>query len=60
VTWPARIDDVAHSAPVGPLHIAGEHTAGVKHARMDGALASGLRPAAEILNARGTLRGTRP
>ena len=54
------MDDAALAAPVGPLHFAGEHTAGAKHALMDGALASGLRAAAEILAARGTMRSTRP
>lgn len=54
------MDDAALAAPVGLLHFAGEHTAGAKHALMDGALASGLRAAAEILDARATLRGTRP
>jgi len=45
------MDDAALAAPVGPLHFAGEHTAGSRHALMDGALASGLRAAAEILEA---------
>ena len=57
-TSPMHDDELA--APVGPLHFAGEHTAGEKHALMDGALASGLRAAAEILGARGTIDGTRP
>jgi monoamine oxidase len=43
------MDDAALAAPVGPLHFAGEHAAGARHALMDGALASGLRAAAEIL-----------
>lgn len=54
------MDDAALAAPVPPLYFAGEHTAGVQHALMDGALASGLRAAAEILAARGTMRATRP
>jgi monoamine oxidase len=56
----APMDDAALSAPVPPLYFAGEHTAGARHALMDGALASGLRAAAEILAARGTMRATRP
>jgi monoamine oxidase len=43
------MDDAALAAAVGPLHFAGEHTAGARHALMDGALASGLRAATEIL-----------
>jgi monoamine oxidase len=35
-------------APAGPFHVCGEHTAGDRAALMDGALASGLRVAAEI------------
>lgn len=42
------MDDAALAAPVGPLHFAGEHTAGPRHALMDGALDSGLRAAAEV------------
>ena len=45
------MDDVALAAPVGPLHFAGEHTAGPRHALMDGALESGLRAAAEVVSA---------
>jgi monoamine oxidase len=45
------MDDAALAAPVGPLHFAGEHTAGERHALMDGALESGLRAAQEILSA---------
>jgi monoamine oxidase len=54
------MDDDALAAGVGPLHFAGEHTAGAEHALMDGALASGLRAAAEILDAHATIGGTRP
>ena len=54
------MDDATLAAPVPPLYFAGEHTAGAKHALMDGALASGLRAAAEILDARDTLSATRP
>lgn len=54
------MDDDALAAPVGPLHFAGEHTAGARHGLMDGALASGLFAAEEILDARVTLGGTRP
>ncbi|HLX35554.1 MAG TPA: NAD(P)/FAD-dependent oxidoreductase [Candidatus Limnocylindrales bacterium] len=43
------MDDHALAARVGPLHFAGEHTAGAHHALMDGALRSGLRAAAEVL-----------
>ncbi len=35
--------------PVGPFHACGEHTHGASQALMDGALASGLRVAREIL-----------
>ena len=45
------MDDAALAAPVGPLHFAGEHTAGPRHALMDGALESGLRAAAEVVSA---------
>ncbi len=45
------MDDAALAAPVGPLHFAGEHTAGPRHALMDGALESGLRASAEVLGA---------
>jgi len=44
-------DDPDLSAPVGPLHFAGEHTAGEWAALMEGALRSGERVAAEILAA---------
>jgi len=39
-------------APVGPLHVCGEHTAGPYAALMEGALRSGLRAAQEILAGR--------
>ncbi len=39
-------------APLGPFHVCGEHTDGASQALMDGALASGLRAAHEILEAR--------
>lgn len=45
------MDEAALSAPVGPLHFAGEHTAGPQHGLMDGALRSGQRAAGEILAA---------
>ena len=45
------MDDAALAAPVGPLHFAGEHTAGPRHALMDGALESGLRATAEVVSA---------
>lgn len=38
--------------PVGPFHVCGEHTAGPFAALMEGALRSGQRVAAEILEAR--------
>jgi monoamine oxidase len=47
------MDDEALAAPVGPLHFAGEHTAGAWHALMEGALRSGLRAAEEIRAAAG-------
>ncbi len=37
-------------APAGPFHVCGEHTCDVHAALMDGALASGLRVAGEILH----------
>lgn len=45
--------DAALAAPVGPIHFAGEHTAGAWHALMEGALRSGERAAAEVLAASG-------
>lgn len=47
------MQDAALAASVGPLHFAGEHTAGSRHALMDGALASGRRAATEILHDNG-------
>lgn len=41
--------DEAAWAPVGALHVCGEHSAGAWSATMEGALRSGLRAAAEIL-----------
>ncbi len=38
-------------APVGPFHACGEHTHDTSRALMDGALASGLRVAHEIIEA---------
>jgi monoamine oxidase len=46
---PLRHADLA--APVGPLQFAGEHTAGPAHALMEGAIASGERAAAALLDA---------
>jgi monoamine oxidase len=43
------LDEAALVAPVGPLHFAGEHTAGEQHALMEGALRSGQRAAGEIV-----------
>ena len=44
-------DDALLQRPVGPLHFAGEHTAGPEYGLMEGALASGLRAARAILRA---------
>jgi monoamine oxidase len=44
---PLRDDDLAR--PIGPLHFAGEHTAGEWHGLMEGALRSGRRAAEQIL-----------
>jgi monoamine oxidase len=41
-------DRAALAAPVGPLHFAGEHTAGMWSATMEGAARSGERAAGEI------------
>jgi monoamine oxidase len=46
------LDESALVAPVGPVHFAGEHTAGEQHGLMEGALRSGVRAAEEILAAR--------
>jgi monoamine oxidase len=40
---------VALAELVGPIAFAGEHTAGDRHALMDGALRSGLRAADDVL-----------
>jgi monoamine oxidase len=47
-SFSSRLDEALLCAPVGPLHFAGEHTAGAWHALMEGALRSGLRAAAEL------------
>jgi monoamine oxidase len=44
-----RDDDELLARPVGPLHFAGEHTAGEWAGLMEGALRSGLRAAREVL-----------
>ena len=44
---PMRDEDLAN--PIGPLHFAGEHTAGEWHGLMEGALRSGRRAAEQIL-----------
>jgi monoamine oxidase len=44
-------DDQLLARPVGPLHFAGEHTAGAWAGLMEGALRSGERAAAELLEA---------
>jgi monoamine oxidase len=43
------LDTEVLARPVGPLFFAGEHTAGVWHGLMEGALRSGERAAAEVL-----------
>ncbi|MGO8890728.1 MAG: flavin monoamine oxidase family protein [Streptosporangiaceae bacterium] len=44
-------DDELIAAPLGRVHIAGEHTAGAWSGLMEGALRSGLRAADEVLTA---------
>jgi monoamine oxidase len=44
-------DDQLIAAPLGRVHIAGEHTAGAWSGLMEGALRSGLRAAGEVLAA---------
>jgi hypothetical protein len=44
-----RDDDELLRRPVGPLHFAGEHTAGDQAGLMEGALRSGRRAADELL-----------
>jgi monoamine oxidase len=44
---PLRDDDLVK--PIGPLHFAGEHTAGEWHGLMEGALRSGQRAAEQVL-----------
>lgn len=46
---PMRDDDLIR--PIGPLHFAGEHTAGEWHGLMEGALRSGQRAAEQVLSA---------
>lgn len=43
--------DAVIAAPLGRVHIAGEHTAGAWSGLMEGALRSGLRAADEVLTA---------
>jgi monoamine oxidase len=45
---PLRDADLAR--PIGPLHFAGEHTAGEWHGLMEGALRSGRRAAEQVLD----------
>jgi len=47
-------DDAALWRPAGPVHLAGEHTAGEWSGLMEGALRSGRRAALEVLAARDT------
>jgi monoamine oxidase len=49
----APIDTEALIRPVGPLAVAGEHTAGQWHALMEGALRSGERAAQQLLQTAG-------
>jgi monoamine oxidase len=51
---PLRDDDLVK--PIGPLHFAGEHTAGEWHGLMEGALRSGLRAAEQVLSADSYIR----
>lgn len=51
------MDDERLAAPVGPIAFAGEHTAGERHALMDGALRSGLRAADDVLKRLRVSRG---
>jgi monoamine oxidase len=44
-------DDELIAAPLGRVHIAGEHTAGAWSGLMEGALRSGARAASEVLTA---------
>jgi monoamine oxidase len=44
------MDDAALAAPSGPIHFAGEHTAGEWHALMEGAIRSGERAADALLD----------
>jgi monoamine oxidase len=46
-------DDEEIAAPLGRVHLAGEHTAGAFCVTMEGALRSGARAAAEVLAERG-------
>ena len=50
ISKPLRDEDLA--LPIGPLHFAGEHTAGEWHGLMEGALRSGRRAAEQVLAAR--------
>jgi monoamine oxidase len=47
ISSPLRDDDLVK--PIGPLHFAGEHTAGEWHGLMEGALRSGQRAADQVL-----------
>jgi monoamine oxidase len=51
LSGPLRDGDLIR--PVGPLHFAGEHTAGEWHGLMEGALRSGIRAAEQVLSASG-------
>jgi monoamine oxidase len=51
--YSSRVPPVAAWAATEPFHACGEHTAGGASGLMDGALASGLRVAGEILGATG-------
>ncbi len=47
-TLSSPLDDEALARPVGPVAFAGEHTAGVWHGLMEGALRSGVRAAEDV------------
>ena len=47
ISSPLRDEDLAR--PIGPLHFAGEHTAGEWHGLMEGAFRSGRRAAEQVL-----------
>ena len=54
------MDTEALARPVGPLFFAGEHTAGVWHGLMEGALRSGARAAQQLLQTPSAMRDPDP